>query len=183
MVVSYIEFMLDGDNTQEIFNKSVARAKRIVTANHDELVVIRLVSSADYNDDVELVRASYGFDKMNIDYNEAMLPKFALNKPTDDESDEYVWIVSFNQVWYGEQLSNDSRVYANKEDAIKFFKELTKDEKESIDRQLGEESDDWELEENLSEKYGIGTWEYYLDGDANSNHSYIYLDKKEIRTK
>ena len=183
MVVSYIEFMLDGDNTQEIFNKSVARAKRIVTANHDELVVIRLVSSADYNDDVELVRASYGFDKMNIDYNEAMLPKFALNKPTDDESDEYVWIVSFNQVWYGEQLSNDSRVYANKEDAIKFFKELTKDEKESIDKQLGEENGIWKLEKNLSERYGIGTWEFYLDGDANSNHSYIYLDKKEIRTK
>lgn len=183
MVVSYIEFMLDGDNTQEIFNKSVARAKRIVTANHDELVVIRLVSSADYNDDVELVRVSYGFDKMNIDYNEAMLPKFALNKPTDDESDEYVWIVSFNQVWYGEQLSNDSRVYANKEDAIKFFKELTKDEKESIDRQLGEEIGTFKLVDNLSEKYGIGTWEYYLDGDANSNHSYIYLDKKEIRTK
>ena len=183
MVVSYIEFMLDGDKTQEIFNKSVARAKRIVTADHDNFIIIRLVSSADYNDDVELVRVSYEFDKVNIAYNEAMLPKFALNKPTDDESDEYVYIVSFNQVWDYEQLSNDCRVYANKEDAIKFFKEITKDERESIDRQLGDKSNNWELEENLSEKYGIGTWEYYLGGDANSNHSYVYLDKKEIRTK
>ena len=183
MVVSYIEFMLDGDKAQEIFNKSVARAKRIVTADHDNFIIIRLVSSADYNDDVELVRVSYEFDKVNIAYNEAMLPKFALNKPTDDECDEYVYIVSFNQVWECEELSNDCRVYANKEDAIKFFKEIIEGEKKSIDEELGYKSEYWELEENLSEKYGIGSWEYYLDGDANSNHSYIYLDKKEIRTK
>ena len=183
MVVSYIEFMLDGDKTQEIFNKSVARAKRIVTADHDNFIIIRLVSSADYNDDVELVRVSYEFDKVNIAYNEAMLPKFALNKPMDDESDEYVYIVSFNQVWECEELSNDCRVYANKEDAIKFFKEIIEDEKKSIDEELGYKSEYWELRENLSEKYGIGSWEYYLDSDANSNHSYIYLDKKEIRTK
>ena len=183
MVVSYIEFMLDGDKTQEIFNKSVARAKRIVTADHDNFIIIRLVSSADYNDDVELVRVSYEFDKVNIAYNEAMLPKFALNKPTDDECDEYVYIVSFNQVWECEELSNDCRVYANKEDAIKFFKEIIEDEKKSIDEELGYKSEYWELRKNLSEKYGIGSWEYYLDSDANSNHSYIYLDKKEIRTK
>lgn len=175
--------MLDGDKTQEIFNKCVARAKRSVSAYHDKFIIIRLVSSADYNDDVELARVSYEFDKVSIAYNEAMLPKFALNKPTDDESYEYVWVVSFNQVWDREQLSNDCRVYANKEDAINFFKEITKDERESIDKQLGDESVNWELEENLSEKYGIGLWEYYLDGDADSNHSYIYLDKKEIRTK
>lgn len=188
MVVTYIDFELVGEKTQEVFNKCVARAKRIVTADHEEIAKVRVVS-ADYdNDNMELVRVYCEYDEKTdteivaVDYEDSRLPMFGLVKPKIGESHEHVWVVSFNQVWDCEELSNDSRVYANKEDAIKFFKEITKDEKKSIDAQIGDNIDEWELEENLSEKYGIGTWEYYLNGDANSNHSYVYLDVKEIRT-
>ena len=183
MMVSYIEFMMNGGETQEAFNKCLAMARRSVAADHDRIIITRLVSSADYKDDVELARIFYKDDKVNIAYNEAMLSKFGLVKPTDDETDEYVWVVSFNQVWDYQELSDDVRIYANKEDAIKFFKEFIEDEKKSIGEQLGAKIDEWDLYEKFSEERGVGTWEYYLDGDAMSNHSYIYLDKKEIRTK
>lgn len=188
MVTTYIDFELVGEKTQEVFNKCVARAKRIVTADNEETAIVRIVSSSNYdNDNLELVNVFYGedkntnTDKVIVSYNNVMLPKFGLSKPKDNETDEYVYVVSFNQVWDGDLLSNDCRVYANKEDAIKFFKEITMDEKETFDTLY--RTEDWTLEESLSEKYGIGSWEYYLEECAYSNHSYIYLDKKEIRTE
>ena len=183
MIVSYIEFMTNGDKTQETFNKCLAMARRSVVADHDNTIIIHIVSSAEYNEVKFVARISYEDDKVNIVYDEAILSKFGLVKPTDDEADEYVWVVSFNQVCDYEQLSNDFRVYANKEDAIKFFKELIKNEKKSIDEEIGGEIDNWVLDENFSEKRGIGSWEYYLDGYASSDHSYVYLEKKKIRTK
>lgn len=153
--------------------------------NDEEIARVRVISTDYDNDNMELVRVycETDTDKVVVDYEDGRLQMFGLVKPKLDESHENVWVVSFNQVWDGDMLSNDSRVYANKEDAIKFFKELTKDEKKSIDAQIGGDIDEWELEENLSEKYGVGSWEYYLDGDANFNHSYVYLENKEIRTE
>lgn len=185
MIVTYIDFDLANKDTQKVFNKCIARAIRIVSADHEEVANVRIVSSDQENGKMELAKVYYNpkTNRVVVDYNDGRLQIFGLTKPTFDEKTEKVWVISFDQVWDGDVISHDSLIYANKENAIKCFKEVTTCEKESIYRQLGGKIDNWFMEERLYEAYGKGIWEYWEDGCALINHSYIHLDEMEIRIK
>ena len=98
------------------------------------------------------------------------------------EKKSYVYVVSWNQVWDSNEISNpnSNKVFASKEDAFKFYEDFKKDEMESIKKKgIGDdwvESDDnWESKEN-----GNASWEYYKDYEYTDYHSCIYIDKREI---
>ena len=69
------------------------------------------------------------------------------------EKKSYVYVVSWNQVWDSNEISNSNKVFASKEDAFKFYEDFKKDEMESINKKgVGDdwvESDgNWESKEN-----------------------------------
>ena len=92
----------------------------------------------------------------------------------------YVYVVSWNQVWDSNEISNSNKVFASKEGAFKFYEDFKKNEMESINKKgVGDdwvESDgNWESKEN-----GNASWEYYKDYEYTDYHSCIYIDKREI---
>ena len=92
----------------------------------------------------------------------------------------YVYVVSWNQVWDSNEISNYNKVFASKEGAFKFYEDFKKNEMESIKKKgVGDdwvESDgNWESKEN-----GNASWEYYKDYEYADYHSCIYIDKREV---
>ena len=92
----------------------------------------------------------------------------------------YVYVVSWNQVWDSNEISNSNKVFASKEKAFKFYEDFKKNEMESIKKKgVGDdwvESDgNWESKEN-----GNASWEYYKDYEYTDYHSCIYIDKREV---
>ena len=94
----------------------------------------------------------------------------------------YVYVVSWNQVWDSNEISNSNsnKVFASKEDAFKFYEDFKKEEMESIKK--NDASDDWvESDDNWeSKETGNARWEYYKDYEYSDYHSCIYIDKREI---
>ena len=108
-------------------------------------------------------------------FNDLRSPAIRIMKKKSD-----VYVVSWNQVWDSNEISNSNKVFASKEGAFKFYEDFKKNEMESIKKKgVGDdwvESDgNWESKEN-----GNASWEYYKDYEYTDYHSCIYIDKREI---
>lgn len=171
------------EDTQKDFNDAVIAAKKIVKEHNDWFVNIIGPSLQNFQKDATLLQVFYEYDEeKKVDElcvaptNE--LKEYGLEVPTTEEKD-YVYVVRWNQVWDGNQIADDCKVFGSKEMALAYFKGFKEDEFDSIN---GKDVSDWvENEENfIDEEDGNAQWEYYKDYEADTDHSYIYCEKKEV---
>ena len=186
MIVNYIDIDFAASTIQEDFNEATRIAILVAKSNPYVISKVR-VTMADEDDKVELVHVFHEYDeKTSKDELEVVYFKERMKSAgisltiNDNDIKSYVYVVSWNQVWDSNEISNSNKVFASKEDAFKFYEDFKKDEMESIKKKgVGDdwvESDDnWESKEN-----GNASWEYYKDYEYTDYHSCIYIDKREV---
>lgn len=170
--------------TQNDLNDAANTAKSIIKEHHDWFANVVAPSLQDMQKPAILLQVYYDYneetkvDEFHVEPT-SELKDYGLEVPTDDVK-KCVYVVSWNQVWDDEKLADDCKVFYSKEDAIEFFKDFKKDELESIKEH--NVNDDWVEDEGnfIDGESGNAKWEYYKDFEADSYHSYIYCEKKEV---
>ena len=185
MIVNYIDIDFAASTIQEDFNEATRIA--ILVAKSNPYVISKVRVMVDEDDKVELVHVFHEYDeKTSKDELEVVYFKERMKSVgipltiNDNDIKSYVYVVSWNQVWDSNEISNSNKVFASKEDAFKFYEDFKKDEMESIkkkgvDDDWVESDDNWESKEN-----GNASWEYYKDYEYSDYHSCIYIDKREV---
>ena len=184
MIVNYIDIDFAASTIQEDFNEATRIA---VLAAKSNPYVISKVRVTDEDDKVELVNVFHEYngkinkDEFKVVYFKERMKSVGISLTiNDNDIKSYVYVVSWNQVWDSNEISNSNKVFASKEDAFKFYEDFKKDEMESIkkkgvDDDWVESDDNWESKEN-----GNASWEYYKDYEYSDYHSCIYIDKREV---
>ena len=167
MIVNYIDIDFAASTIQEDFNEATRIAVLAAKSNPS---VISKVRVTDEDDKVELVNVFHEYDEktskdeLEVVYFKERMKSVGLSLTiNDNDIKSYVYVVSWNQVWDSNEISNSNKVFASKEDAFKFYEDFKKDEMESIkkkgvDDDWVESDDNWESKEN-----GNASWEYYKD--------------------
>lgn len=83
-----------------------------------------------------------------------------------------VFVVGINQTCKAEVLRNSVDVFEKQEDAIKFLSDFVQDEKKWI----AENAEDWVVNEDV-----FDTFEAYEEGYYAENHTYAYVEEKEVK--
>ena len=184
MIVNYIDIDFAASTIQEDFNEATRIAILVAKSNP---YVISKVRVTDEDDKVELVNVFHEYngkinkDEFKVVYFKERMKSVGISLTiNDNDIKSYVYVVSWNQVWDSNEISNSNKVFASKEDAFKFYEDFKKNEMESIKKKgVGDdwvESDgNWESKEN-----GNASWEYYKDYEYSDYHSCIYIDKREV---
>ena len=184
MIVNYIDIDFAASTIQEDFNEATRIAILVAKSNP---YVISKVRVTDEDDKVELLHVFHEYnektskDELEVVYFKERMKSVGISLTiNDNDIKSYVYVVSWNQVWDSNEISNSNKVFASKEDAFKFYEDFKKDEMESIkkkgvDDDWVESDDNWESKEN-----GNASWEYYKDYEYTDYHSCIYIDKREI---
>ena len=184
MIVNYIDIDFAASTIQEDFNEATRIAVLAAKSNPS---VISKVRVTDEDDKVELVNVFHEYngkinkDEFKVVYFKERMKSVGISLTiNDNDIKSYVYVVSWNQVWDSNEISNSNKVFASKEDAFKFYEDFKKDEMESIkkkgvDDDWVESDDNWESKEN-----GNASWEYYKDYEYTDYHSCIYIDKREV---
>ena len=185
MIVNYIDIDFAASTIQEDFNEATRIA--VLAAKSNPSVISKVRVMVDEDDKVELVNVFHEYngkinkDEFKVVYFKERMKSVGISL-TINENDikSYVYVVSWNQVWDSNEISNSNKVFASKEDAFKFYEDFKKDEMESIkkkgvDDDWVESDDNWESKEN-----GNASWEYYKDYEYSDYHSCIYIDKREV---
>ena len=185
MIVNYIDINFSSSTIQEDFNEAVIIAISSAKSNTSVISKVRAIVRND-SDKVELFNAFYEYHEETYEYEFKVvyfterMKSIGIVSPSGNDIKSYVYVVSWNQVWDSNEISNSNKVFASKEDAFKFYEDFKKNEMESIKKKgVGDdwvESDgNWESKEN-----GNASWEYYKDYEYTDYHSCIYIDKREI---
>ena len=186
MIVNYIDIDFAASTIQEDFNEATRIAILVAKSNPYVISKVR-VTMVDEDDKVELVNVFHEYngkinkDEFKVVYFKERMKSVGISLTiNDNDIKSYVYVVSWNQVWDSNEISNSNKVFASKEDAFKFYEDFKKDEMESIKKKgVGDdwvESDgNWESKEN-----GNASWEYYKDYEYTDYHSCIYIDKREV---
>ena len=186
MIVNYIDIDFAASTIQEDFNEATRIA--ILSAKSNPSVISKVrVTMVDEDDKVELVHVFHEYDEktskdeLEVVYFKERMKSVGISLTiNDNDIKSYVYVVSWNQVWDSNEISNSNKVFASKEDAFKFYEDFKKNEMESIKKKgVG---DDWvESDDNLeSKENGNASWEYYKDYEYTDYHSCIYIDKREV---
>ena len=186
MIVNYIDIDFAASTIQEDFNEATRIAILVAKSNPYVISKVR-VTMVDEDDKAELVHVFHEYngkinkDEFKVVYFKERMKSVGLSLTINDNGiKSYVYVVSWNQVWDSNEISNSNKVFASKEDAFKFYEDFKKDEMESIkkkgvDDDWVESDDNWESKEN-----GNASWEYYKDYEYTDYHSCIYIDKREV---
>ena len=184
MIVNYIDIDFAASTIQEDFNEATRIAVLAAKSNPSVISKVRVI---DEDDKVELVNVFHEYngkinkDEFKVVYFKERMKSVGISLTiNDNDIKSYVYVVSWNQVWDSNEISNSNKVFASKEDAFKFYEDFKKDEMESIkkkgvDDDWVESDDNWESKEN-----GNASWEYYKDYEYTDYHSCIYIDKREV---
>ena len=184
MIVNYIDIDFAASTIQEDFNEATRIAVLAAKSNPSVISKVRVI---DEDDKVELVNVFHEYngkinkDEFKVVYFKERMKSVGISLTiNDNDIKSYVYVVSWNQVWDSNEISNSNKVFASKEDAFKFYEDFKKDEMESIkkkgvDDDWVESDDNWESKEN-----GNASWEYYKDYEYSDYHSCIYIDKREV---
>ena len=184
MIVNYIDIDFAASTIQEDFNEATRIAVSAAKSNPSVISKVRVI---DEDDKVELVNVFHEYngkinkDEFKVVYFKERMKSVGISLTiNDNDIKSYVYVVSWNQVWDSNEISNSNKVFASKEDAFKFYEDFKKDEMESIkkkgvDDDWVESDDNWESKEN-----GNASWEYYKDYEYTDYHSCIYIDKREV---
>ena len=185
MIVNYIDIDFAASTIQEDFNEATRIA--VLAAKSNPSVISKVRVMVDEDDKVELVNVFHEYngkinkDEFKVVYFKERMQSVGISLTiNDNDIKSYVYVVSWNQVWDSNEISNSNKVFASKEDAFKFYEDFKKDEMESIkkkgvDDDWVESDDNWESKEN-----GNASWEYYKDYEYSDYHSCIYIDKREV---
>ena len=185
MIVNYIDIDFAASTIQEDFNEATRIAILVAKSNPYVISKVRVMVDEDYK--VELVNVFHEYngkinkDEFKVVYFKERMKSVGISLTiNDNDIKSYVYVVSWNQVWDSNEISNSNKVFASKEDAFKFYEDFKKDEMESIkkkgvDDDWVESDDNWESKEN-----GNASWEYYKDYEYSDYHSCIYIDKREV---
>ena len=186
MVVNYIDIDFAASTIQEDFNEATRIAILVAKSNPSVISKVR-VTMVDEDDKVELVNAFHEYngkiskDEFKVVYFKERMKSVGISLTiNDNDIKSYVYVVSWNQVWDSNEISNSNKVFASKEDAFKFYEDFKKNEMESLKKKgVG---DDWvESDYNWeSKKTRNASWEYYKVYEYSDYHSCIYIDKREI---
>ena len=188
MIVNYIDIDFAASTIQEDFNEATRIA--VLAAKSNPYVRSKVMVMVDEDDKVELVNVFHEYngkinkDEFKVVYFKERMKSVGISLTiNDNDIKSYVYVVSWNQVWDSNEISNSNKVFASKEDAFKFYEDFKKDEMESIkkkgvDDDWVESDDNWESKEN-----GNASWEYYKDYEYTDYHSCIYIDKREVLQK
>ena len=186
MIVNYIDIDFAASTIQEDFNEATRIAVLAAKSNQSVISKVR-VTMVDEDDKVELVHVFHEYDEktskdeLEVVYFKERMKSVGLSLTiNDNDIKSYVYVVSWNQVWDSNEISNSNKVFASKEDAFKFYEDFKKDEMESIKKKgVG---DDWvESDYNWeSKKTRKASWEYYKVYEYSDYHSCIYIDKREV---
>ena len=186
MIVNYIDIDFAASTIQEDFNEATRIAILVAKSNPYVISKVR-VTMVDEDDKVELVHVFHEYDEktskdeLEVVYFKERMKSVGISLTiNDNDIKSYVYVVSWNQVWDSNEISNSNKVFASKEDAFKFYEDFKKDEMESIkkkgvDDDWVESDDNWESKEN-----GNASWEYYKDYEYSYYHSCIYVYKREV---
>ena len=186
MIVNYIDIDFAASTIQEDFNEATRIAILVAKSNPSVISKVR-VTMVDEDDKVELVQAFHEYngktskDELEVVYFKERMKSVGISLTiNDNDIKSYVYVVSWNQVWDSNEISNSNKVFASKEDAFKFYEDFKKNEMESLKKKgVGDEwveSDyNWE-----SKKTRKASWEYYKVYEYSDYHSCIYIDKREI---
>ena len=186
MIVNYIDIDFAASTIQEDFNEATRIAILVAKSNPYVISKVR-VTMVDEDDKVELVHVFHEYngkinkDEFKVVYFKERMKSVGISLTiNDNDIKSYVYVVSWNQVWEGKEISNSNKVFASKEDAFKFYEDFKKNEMESLKKKgVG---DDWvESDYNWeSKKTRNASWEYYKVYEYSDYHSCIYIDKREI---
>ena len=186
MIVNYIDIDFAASTIQEDFNEATRIAILVAKSNPSVISKVR-VTMVDEDDKVELVHAFHEYDEktskdeLEVVYFKERMKSVGISLTiNDNDINSYVYVVSWNQVWEGKEISNSNKVFTSKEDAFKFYEDFKKEEMESLKKKgVGDdwvESDyNWESKETRK-----ASWEYYKVYEYSNYHSCIYIDKREI---
>lgn len=184
MIVNYIDIDFAASTIQEDFNEATRIAILAAKSNPSVISKVR-VTMVDEDDKVELLHVFHEYnektskDEFKVAYFKERMKSVGISLTiNDNDINSYVYVVSWNQVWDCDEISNSNKVFASKEDAFKFYEDFKKDEMESIKKKGV--ADDWvESDENWVDSENA-SWEYYKDYEYSYYHSCIYIDKREI---
>ena len=186
MIVNYIDIDFTASTIQEDFNEATRIAILVAKSNPSVISKVR-VTMVDEDDKVELVHVFHEYngkinkDEFKVVYFKERMKSVGISLTiNDNDIKSYVYVVSWNQVWDSNEISNSNKVFASKEDAFKFYKDFKKNEMESLKKKgVGDdwvESDyNWESKETRK-----ASWEYYKVYEYSDYHSCIYIDKREV---
>ena len=185
MIVNYIDIDFAASTIQEDFNEATRIA--VLAAKSNPSVISKVRVMVDEDDKVELVHVFHEYngkinkDEFKVVYFKERMKSVGISLTiNDNDIKSYVYVVSWNQVWDSNEISNSNKVFASKEDAFKFYKDFKKNEMESLKKKgVG---DDWvESDYNWeSKKTRNASWEYYKVYEFSDYHSCIYIDKREV---
>ena len=187
MIVNYIDIDFAASTIQEDFNEATRIAILVAKSNPYVISKVR-VTMVDEDDKVELLHAFHEYnektskDEFKVVYFKEIMKSVGISLTiNDNDIKSYVYVVSWNQVWDSNEISNSNKVFASKEDAFKFYEDFKKDEMESL-KKKGVDDDDWvESDYNWeSKKTRNASWEYYKVYEYSDYHSCIYIDKREV---
>ena len=186
MIVNYIDIDFAASTIQEDFNEATRIAVLAAKSNPSVISKVR-VTMVDEDDKVELVNVFHEYngkinkDEFKVVYFKERMKSVGISLTiNDNDINSYVYVVSWNQVWDSNEISNSNKVFASKEDAFKFYEDFKKNEMESLKKKgVG---DDWvESDYNWeSKKTRNASWEYYKVYEYSDYHSCIYIDKREV---
>ena len=138
MVVNYIDIDFAASTIQEDFNEATRIAILVAKSNPYVISKVR-VTMVDEDDKVELVHVFHEYDEktskdeLEVVYFKERMKSVGISLTiNDNDIKSYVYVVSWNQVWDSNEISNSNKVFASKEDAFKFYEDFKKDEMESI---------------------------------------------------
>ena len=186
MIVNYIDIDFAASTIQEDFNEATRIAILVAKSNPSVISKVR-VTMVDEDDKVELLHVFHEYDEktskdeLEVVYFKERMKSVGISLTiNDNDINSYVYVVSWNQVWEGKEISNSNKVFTSKEDAYKFYEDFKKNEMESLKKKgVGDEwveSDyNWESKETRK-----ASWEYYKVYEYSNYHSCIYIDKREI---
>ena len=186
MIVNYIDIDFAASTIQEDFNEATRIAILVAKSNPSVISKVR-VTMVDEDDKVELLHVFHEYDEktskdeLEVVYFKERMKSVGISLTiNDNDINSYVYVVSWNQVWEGKEISNYNKVFTSKEDAFKFYEDFKKNEMESLKKKgVGDEwveSDyNWESKETRK-----ASWEYYKVYEYSNYHSCIYIDKREI---
>ena len=185
MIVNYIDIDFAASTIQEDFNEATRIA--VLAAKSNPYVISKVRVTIDEDNKVELVHVFHEYDEktskdeLEVVYFKERMKSVGISLTiNDNDIKSYVYVISWNQVWDSNEISNSNKVFASKEDAFKFYEDFKKDEMESIKKKGVD--DDWvESDDNSeSKENGNASWEYYKDYEYTDYHSCIYIDKREV---
>ena len=185
MIVNYIDIDFAASTIQEDFNEATRIA--ILVAKSNPYVISKVRIMVDEDDKVELLHVFHEYnektskDELEVVYFKERMKSVGISLTiNDNDIKSYVYVVSWNQVWDSNEISNSNKVFASKEDAFKFYEDFKKNEMESLKKKGVD--DDWvESDYNWeSKKTRNASWEYYKVYEYSDYHSCIYIDKREV---